>query len=575
MIKVKKEGVILRKTDLFFENQAVLNPAVIKEGDSVYLFYRAIHEGNYSSIGHCKLQGPLTIVERSSTPILSPEFDYESHGIEDPRIVKIDDTYYLTYIAFDGTNARGAYATSKDLKNFVKQGLITPEIKINDFINIVRPVDKVTNKYFSMNTGDGYLMDKDITFFPRKINNKFYFMHRIKPEIQIVAVDNLEDLTDDFWKNYFLNFHEHIMLSPRFSQELSFIGSGCPPIETKEGWLIIYHGVNGHDGGYSYSVRVALMDINNPQREIARLPYQLFKPDSDYELTGLVNKVCFPTGTAIFGDTLYIYYGAADDCIACASLSLTSLLDELLLKRHLKKSNPSPNTIQAQYKSPTQEHIVKIISIDRITHNVFKIVAEKPANFSFVPGQATELSINKEGWKNELRPFTFTSLPDNDYLEFTIKSYPIHKGVTNQILSLTYGDELIVHKVFGTIVYSGEGVFIAGGAGVTPFISILRHLQELNEIGKNQLIFANKTKGDIILEDEFKALLNSNFISILSKEKVNGYANGHITKEFLKSNVSDFSKKFYICGPEDMMDEVERILYDLGVSDKLIIKEEL
>ncbi len=569
MITVRKEGVILRSTNLPFENESVLNPAAIREGDDVSLFYRAVKKGNYSSIGFCKLQGPLDLIERSSVPILSPEFEYESHGMEDPRIVKIEDTFYLTYIAFDGANACGALATSKDLKHFEKHGIITPKIKINDFKNIVQPMGKVTNKYFSMNIGDGYLMDKDVVFFPRKINNKFYFMHRIKPEIQIVAVESLHELTDEFWGNYFENFDKNIMLSPRFSQELSFIGSGCPPIETKEGWLIVYHGVNGHLGGYTYTVRIALMDLDNPQREISRLPYQLFKPQNDYELTGVVNKVCFPTGAALFGDTLYIYYGAADECIACASLNLTSLLEELMLKRHIKKN------IQPHIGKSIKKHIVKILSIENVTHNVLKIVTEKPPDFSYFPGQAAEISISKEGWKNELRPFTFTSLPENDCLEFTIKTYPKHNGVTKHLLTLVKGDELIIHEAFGTIAYRGEGVFIAGGAGVTPFISILRSLKAKNELGQNRLIFANKCKNDIILESEFKALLKDNFISILSQERANDFAYGHITKDFLKANIPDLSKKFYLCGPEAMMDEVEKQLYDLGVSDRSIIKEEL
>ena len=100
----------------------------------------------------------------------------------------------------------------------------------------------------------------------------------------------------------------------------------------------------------------------------------------------------------------------------------------------------------------------------------------------------------------EKRPFTFTCLPDDDYLEFTIKTYPSHKGVTNELLQLKQNDELILHDVFGAIAYKGEGVFIAGGAGVTPFISIFRFLRSKNEVGGNKLIFANKAKADIILE---------------------------------------------------------------------------
>lgn len=221
-----------------------------------------------------------------------------------------------------------------------------------------------------------------------------------------------------------------------------------------------------------------------------------------------------------------------------------------------------------------EQHFVKIKSIDKVTHNVLKIVTEKPQAYNFTPGQATEVSINKTGWQMEKRPFTFTCLPDDDYLEFTIKTYPYHKGVTNELLQLKKNDDLILHDVFGAIAYEGEGVFIAGGAGVTPFISIFRFLRSKNEVAGNKLIFANKTKADIILEQEFKNLLGRKFINILSDEKADGYAHGYITEEFLKSNITDLKKKFYLCGPEPMMEAVERYLSNLGVETKSIIKEE-
>src|SRR5665647_2723505 len=169
------------------------------------------------------------------------------------------------------------------------------------------------------------------------------------------------------------------------------------------------------------------------------------------------------------------------------------------------------------------QHIVKINSIKHITHDVLQIVTEKPQKHTFTPGQATEISINKSGWKDEKRPFTFTCLTDSDYLEFTIKTYPSRKGVTNELLQLKKNDVLILHEVFGAITYKGEGVFIAGGAGVTPFISIFRYLQSKNKVGDNKLIFANKTKEDIILGLEFKSLLGENFINILSDEKPGEY----------------------------------------------------
>ncbi len=219
------------------------------------------------------------------------------------------------------------------------------------------------------------------------------------------------------------------------------------------------------------------------------------------------------------------------------------------------------------------QYIVKIKSIDKITHDVLQIVTEKPPAYTFIPGQATDVSINKADWIEEKRPFTFTCLPSNDYIEFTIKTYPSHQGVTNQLLQLNKDDELILHDVFGYISYKDEGVFIAGGAGVTPFIAILRYLQFNNETGNNKLIYANKTKADIILEEEFKNLLGERFINILSDEKVDGYASGYITEDFLRANIGDLSKKIYVCGPPPMMDAVEKMLAKLHINENLIIKE--
>ena len=221
-----------------------------------------------------------------------------------------------------------------------------------------------------------------------------------------------------------------------------------------------------------------------------------------------------------------------------------------------------------------EQYLVKIKSINKVTHNVLMIATEKPPEYSFTPGQATEVSINKNGWQNEKRPFTFTCLPDDDYLEFTIKTYPSHKGVTNELLQLKQNDELILHDIFGAIGYKGEGVFIAGGAGVTPFISIFRFLKSKNEIGDNKLIFANKTKGDIILKQEFENLLGEKFINILSVENAVGYAHGYITEEFLKANITNLKKRIYLCGPEPMMEVVEKQLSNLNVDPTSIIKEE-
>jgi len=339
MVQITKHGVVLQKTNLGFEEAGVLNPAIFQEGTMVHLFYRAVRKGNYSTIGYCRLEGPLTVVERRELPVMFPQTTQESHGVEDPRITKIDDLYYLTYTAYDGVNALGAYATTDKLPCFEKQGILTPQITYEDFRHLAESKEHLNEKYLRFN-GHPHafvnanikplLWDKNVIFFPRRINGKLFFLHRIKPDIQIACVQNMEELTPAFWEDYFLHFHEHIVLIPKHPHEISYIGGGCPPIETKHGWLVIYHGVCDTITGYKYTACVALLDLENPTKEIARLPKPLFSPTLSYEVRGEVNNVCFPTGTALFGDDLYIYYGAADEQIAVASVSLKDLLAALI-----------------------------------------------------------------------------------------------------------------------------------------------------------------------------------------------------------------------------------------------------
>lgn len=216
---------------------------------------------------------------------------------------------------------------------------------------------------------------------------------------------------------------------------------------------------------------------------------------------------------------------------------------------------------------------VKILDITHLTHDVVKVVAEKPATLNYQPGQAVDISINKQGWEQELRAFTFTSLPSDEHIEFTIKTYPTHNEVTQQLLSLDKGDELLIHDVFGDITYKGEGIFIAGGAGVTPFIAILKQLEKENKIGNNKLIFANKTQADIILESKFQQLLGDNFTNILSDENIENYEHGYISADLIKKHINEHTKYFYLCGPEPMMQAVEKQLSSLGIADSFIVKE--
>ncbi len=232
------------------------------------------------------------------------------------------------------------------------------------------------------------------------------------------------------------------------------------------------------------------------------------------------------------------------------------------------------------------EHIVKILSVIPVTHNVRSYRLTKPENYHFQPGQATDTSINRQGWKEELRPFTFTSLNEWPYLEFTIKSYTDHDGVTNQLGKLQAGDELVIRDVWGAISYTGEGYFIAGGAGITPFIAILRQLDKEGRLGNNQLYFSNRTAADIILKEEFDRMLGAKAHYILTQEKSPGGGSKdsggdqrsgggaqHIDKEFLRREITDLSKPCYICGPDKMVSGLTATLAELGVKPESLVFE--
>ncbi|MBR9690480.1 pesticidal protein Cry7Aa [Candidatus Woesearchaeota archaeon] len=340
MVKVKKEGIILEATDLGFESKAVLNPSIVQDGNTLHMFYRAVNkEDDKSSIGYCRLDGPLKVVERSQKPILFPEKDYEKQGTEDPRIVFLDGIYYMMYAAYDGLNALIAYATSTDLKIWEKKGVISPRIKYNDVRDIFTNTN-LKDRYFFFKTfykevkGEGVLLwEKDAFLFPKKIKGKFALVHRIQPDIQVIYFDEFKDLTLTYWKKYLKKLPDYIILEPKYWYESRNIGGGCPPIETKKGWILIYHAVQNVDDGRLYRVSVALLDKKDPCKVIGRLEAPLFGPQEEWEVKGDVNNVVFPQGTALFGDKLYIYYGAADKRIAVASLNINELLDELTSKK--------------------------------------------------------------------------------------------------------------------------------------------------------------------------------------------------------------------------------------------------
>lgn len=337
MIDVRSEGIILESSKNGFENQAVLNPACIESGGVTHMFYRAVRKGDMvSSIGYCRLEGNKAVY-RAAKPVLFPEHDYEKKGVEDPRIVFLDGVYYLFYTAYDGKNALFAYATSSDLVHFTKHGIISPRITYAEAARLFgfsKP--PMMERYFFFDSyirdrqGDGILLwEKDAFIFPKKFNNRFALVHRVLPGIQVIYFDDFKDLTGDYWRAYLKDLGNHVILDPEYRFESRNIGGGCPPIETPDGWLLIYHAVEDLRSGKTYHAAAALLDLADPTKVTGRLKRPLFSPTEPWERQGDVNNVVFPTGAVVKGGRLYLYYGAADKLIAAKSIDLQELLGAL------------------------------------------------------------------------------------------------------------------------------------------------------------------------------------------------------------------------------------------------------
>lgn len=220
------------------------------------------------------------------------------------------------------------------------------------------------------------------------------------------------------------------------------------------------------------------------------------------------------------------------------------------------------------------QHIVKVLQANYLNHDVKRFILEKPPGYFFQPGQGCYLAINQPGWTDKFRPFTFTSLNEWPYLEFTIKIYESHKGVTSQLGQVNEGAEFILQDAFGVMQYRGPGVFLAGGTGITPFIAIFRALQTMNLLTNNMLIWSNKTYDDLFLNREFEEMLGNDFIRIFTREGVIGFLERRIDKKMLIDIIQDFSRHFYVCGPNDFVDQVKKHLISLGARADYIIIEQ-
>ncbi len=215
-------------------------------------------------------------------------------------------------------------------------------------------------------------------------------------------------------------------------------------------------------------------------------------------------------------------------------------------------------------------HRITIQSITVRTPDVRSFTCTKPEGYEFAPGQATELAVDADGWRDETRPFSFTSLPDDELLEFTIKSYPDHDGVTEQIGQLAPGDSFLIGDAWGALADHGPGVYIAGGAGVTPFLAMLRQRSADDTLDGCHLVFSNSTEDDIICRQELEAMTGLRTTFLVTEQPDSPLASDQLDEQILKELVDDFDQPFYVCGPPAMTEQIGEALANLGADTESV-----
>lgn len=214
------------------------------------------------------------------------------------------------------------------------------------------------------------------------------------------------------------------------------------------------------------------------------------------------------------------------------------------------------------------DHQVSILSKTPLNHNVIQFRLKRPENYTFTAGQAIELTV-EEPKKYGPGPFTFTALDSKPYLELMIKIYEDHQGLTSALGKKKEGEKVSIGDPWDSFVNKGPGVFIAGGAGITPFVALLRRMKVDGNIGKSQLLFFNKTQRDVFLRDELSDLLGTRFHNILTRED-NGSPKGKLDENVLAKHITDFSQPFYICGPPGFIETAQTLLAKLGAKEETV-----
>lgn len=306
-IRAKENPIIVPIKKHSWEAKATFNPGAIYLKRKVHLLYRAMSEDNTSVLGYAQSKDGIHIDYRSPEPVYFPRKSFEkkllpqqNSGCEDPRLTKIGEKIYMCYTAFDGKNPPRVALTWIKEKDFLTQKW-----------NWAEPV---------LLSPPG-IDDKNACIFPEKVKGKYMIIHRSGDDIDLSLSSSL-----DFHGKHWLE--EYCWITPREGRwDNKKIGAAAPPIKTKKGWILFYHGVSKEDG--FYRVGACLLDLKDPTQVIARTDNPLLEPEAPYEKEGEVSNVVFPCGALLLGREVFLYYGGGDRVVAVATISLKKLLSAL------------------------------------------------------------------------------------------------------------------------------------------------------------------------------------------------------------------------------------------------------
>jgi len=334
MMKLKRHDanpILSPVADSPWENVCACNPGAWYDGRKVHLLYRGGPDTDEHPIhlGLAESTDGLHFSRVSGQPVFGPSEDgFDGGCVEDPRIVKFGDTYFVTYAARMFPPA--AYWRRKLPLNAFTPAL-PAEAPLAARANLTRTGLAATRDFRRWRRmcpiTAANLDDRDAILFPEKIGDEFVMLHRpaewvgdaygcSKPSIWLCFGEDMLTWTE-----------EHLLAQPHFDWEEKKVGGNAPPIRTESGWLMLYHGV---DAGHAYRVGAMLLDLHEPLQILARTPEPILEPEAEYERVGLVPNVVFPCGNVVIGDRLFVYYGGADRVCCVATCDLAELVDHLL-----------------------------------------------------------------------------------------------------------------------------------------------------------------------------------------------------------------------------------------------------